>query len=147
LRPEATGYGLIYMTKIAVEKKFGRTLEGMRCAISGSGNVAQFAAEKLLELGAKVITFSDSNGVLVFEDGLTAAELKLVVDCKNVQRDRLKSLEGKVCGRYIEGGSPWSVDVKYDLALPCATQNEIDGDAARRLVKNGVVGVLEVRNV
>jgi glutamate dehydrogenase (NADP+) len=132
------------MTKLAVEKKLGRTLEGMRCAVSGSGNVAQFAAEKLLELGAKVITLSDSNGVLVFEGGLTEADLKVVVDCKNVQRGRLSSLEGKVSGRYIEGGSPWSVDVKYDLALPSATQNEIDGDAARRLVKNGVLGVLEV---
>lgn len=144
MRPEATGYGLIYMTKMAVEKKLGRTLEGMRCAVSGSGNVAQFAAEKLLELGAKVITLSDSNGVLVFEHGLTEADLKVVVDCKNVKRGRLSSLGRKVTGRYIEGGTPWSVDVKYDLALPSATQNEIDGDGARRLVKNGVFGVLEV---
>lgn len=144
LRPEATGYGLIYMTKLAVEKRLGRSLEGMRCAVSGSGNVAQFASEKLLELGAKVITVSDSNGVLVFDDGMTEDDLKVVVDCKNVKRDRLRTLDGKVNGRYIEGETPWSLDIKYDLALPCATQNEIDGDGAKLLVANGVLGVLEV---
>ena len=144
MRPEATGYGLIYMTKLAVEKRLGRSLEGMRCAVSGSGNVAQFASKKLLEFGAKVITVSDSNGVLIFDDGMTKDDLKVVVECKNVKRDRLRSLEGKVSGRYIDGESPWSLDMKYDLALPCATQNEVNGDAAKRLVKNGVLGVLEV---
>lgn len=147
LRPEATGYGLIYMTKLAVEKRLGRSLEGMRCAVSGSGNVAQFASEKLLELGAKVITVSDSNGVLVFDDGMTEDDLKVVVDCKNVKRDRLRTLDGKVNGRYIEGETPWSLDIKYDLALPCATQNEIDGDGAKLLVANGVLGVLEGANL
>ena len=134
------------MTKLAVEKRLGRSLEGMRCAVSGSGNVAQFASEKLLELGAKVITVSDSNGVLVFDGGMTEDDLKIVVDCKNVKRDRLRALDGKVKGRYIEGETPWSLDIKYDLALPCATQNEIDGEGAKRLVKNGVLGVLEVSN-
>ncbi|CAB9519019.1 NADP-specific glutamate dehydrogenase [Seminavis robusta] len=147
LRPEATGYGLVYMTKLAVEKRLGRTLEAMRCAVSGSGNVAQFASEKLLGYGAKVITVSDSNGVLVFDDGMTQDDLHAVMECKNVQRDRLRSLDGKVSGRYVDGESPWSLDMKYDLALPCATQNEIDGDAARRLVKNGVLGVLEGANL
>jgi len=78
LRPEATGYGLVYMTKLAVEEKLNRSLEGMRCAVSGSGNVAQFACEKLLELGARVVTVSDSNGVLIFEDGMTGEDLKVV---------------------------------------------------------------------
>jgi len=145
LRPEATGYGLIYMTKLAVEKKLNRSLEGMRCAVSGSGNVAQFACEKLLELGAKVMTVSDSNGALVFDDGMTKDDLKLVMDCKNVKRQRLSALEGEVTGRYVDGASPWSLDMPYDLALPCATQNEINGEAAKLLVKNGVLGVLEVR--
>lgn len=147
LRPEATGYGLVYMTKLAVEKKLNRSLEGMRCAVSGSGNVAQFASEKLLELGAKVVTVSDSNGVLVFDDGMTKDDLKVVVECKNVKRGRLRSLDGKVSGRYVDGESPWSLELKCDLALPCATQNEIDGDAAKRLVKNGVLGVLEGANL
>ena len=144
LRPEATGYGLVYMTKLAVEEKLNRSLDGMRCAVSGSGNVAQFACEKLLELGARVVTVSDSNGVLIFEDGMTGEDLKVVAECKNVKRGRLGSLEKEVNGRYIDGASPWSLDMPYDLALPCATQNEINEEGARLLVKNGVVGVLEV---
>ena len=148
LRPEATGYGLVYMTQLAVEKKLNRSLEGMRCAVSGSGNVAQFASEKLMELGAKVITLSDSNGVLVFDDGMTNEDWKVVVECKNVKRGRLRSLDGKVSGHYVDGESPWSLEeLKCDLALPCATQNEIDGSAAKRLVRNGVLGVLEGANL
>ena len=132
------------MTKLAVEKRLGRSLEGMRCAVSGSGNVAQFASELLLQFGAKVITVSDSNGVLVFDEGMTKEDLDMVLECKNVKRERLRSLDGKVKGRYIEGETPWSLDIKYDLALPCATQNEITGEGAKRLVANGVLGVLEV---
>jgi len=147
LRPEATGYGLIYITKLAVEKKLGRSLEGMRCAVSGSGNVAQHASEKLLQFGAKVITVSDSNGVLVFEDGMTESDLKAVMECKNVQRGRLSSLGSKVRGKYLADETPWSIDIKYDLALPCATQNEIRKSGAELLVKNGVVGVLEGANL
>jgi len=146
-RPEATGYGLVYMTKLAVEDKLKRSLKGMRCAVSGSGNVAQFATQKLLEFGAKVISVSDSSGVLIFENGLTEQDLEIVMDCKNQQRGRLSSIETKVSGTYIAGKSPWNVDVKYDLALPCATQNEIDLDAAQLLVKNGVLGVLEGANL
>jgi glutamate dehydrogenase (NADP+) len=122
-------------------------LKGMRCAVSGSGNVAQYAAEKLLELGAKVITVSDSNGVLVFEDGMTEEDLNQVMECKNVQRDRLLDLEDKVSGAYISKQSPWTIDAQYDLALPCATQNEIDEAGAKRLVENGVLGVLEGANL
>jgi glutamate dehydrogenase (NADP+) len=147
LRPEATGYGLVYMAQLAVEKRLGRSLKGMRCAVSGSGNVAQYAAEKLLELGAKVITVSDSNGVLVFEDGMTEEDLNQVMECKNVQRDRLLDLEDKVSGAYISKQSPWTIDAQYDLALPCATQNEIDEAGAKRLVENGVLGVLEGANL
>ena len=147
IRPEATGYGLVYMTKLAVEKKLNKNMKGMRCAVSGSGNVAQFAAQKLLEFKAKVISMSDSNGVLVFENGMTQDELDKIMDCKNNKRGRLKSLKDQVSGKYVDGETPWSVDVKYDLALPCATQNEINKDGAERLVKNGVLGVLEGANL
>jgi len=147
LRPEATGYGTVYMAKLAMEKKLNRSLDGMRCAVSGSGNVAQFAAEKLIEFNAKVITVSDSNGVLIFDDGMTTEDLEKIMECKNVQRDRLKSLDGKVKGRYVDGESPWSLEEKYDLALPCATQNEINGDSAKRLLKNGLIGVFEGANL
>lgn len=147
IRPEATGYGLVYITKIAVEKKLGRSLEGMRCAVSGSGNVAQYASELLMKFKAKVMSVSDSNGVLIFENGMTEADLKAIMDCKNVQRARLSSLESKVSGKYLPGETPWSVDIKYDLALPCATQNEIRKEGAELLVKNGVLGVLEGANL
>ena len=147
LRPEATGYGLVYMTEIAVKHKLGRSMDGMRCAVSGSGNVAQYASHKLLELGAKVLTLSDSNGVMLFEDGLTMKDWETVMECKNVKRARLSSLEGKVDGKYFPNKTPWSIDVKYDIALPCATQNEIDEDAAKLLVRNGVRAVLEGANL
>jgi glutamate dehydrogenase (NADP+) len=147
IRPEATGYGLVYMAKIAVQRKLNRNLTDMRCAISGSGNVAQFAAKKLLEFGATVMTVSDSNGVIVFENGMTATDWDAVSDCKNKHRGRLASIQDKVSGQYYDGESPWSLDIKYDLALPCATQNEIDEKSARQLVKNGVLGVLEGANL
>jgi len=147
LRPEATGFGLVYMAKISVKDKLGCDLTNMRCAVSGSGNVAQYASQKLLEFGAKVITLSDSNGVLVFEDGLTEEDWKVVMDCKNVKRARLSSIADKVSGKYIPNESPWSIDVKYDLALPCATQNEIVKEGAELLIKNGVQGVLEGANL
>ena len=147
-RPEATGYGLVYITKLAVEKKLGRSLEGMRVAVSGSGNVAQYATQKLLEFGAKVITLSDSNGVLVFEDGLTKDDLQIVLECKNVQRARLSSIGDSVSGRYIDGETPWSLqDTSYDLALPCATQNEITEEGAKLLISNGLLGVCEGANL
>ena len=146
-RPEATGYGLIYMTKLALEKKLNRSLKGLRCAVSGSGNVAQFASKKLLEFGALVMTTSDSNGMIYFENGMTQEDFDLITECKNVKRGRLSSLEGKVSGRYLDKESPWSVDMKYDVALPCATQNEIDGDAAKLLIKNGVLCVGEGANL
>ena len=148
LRPEATGYGLVYMTQIALQHRFQRSLEGVRCAISGAGNVAQFTAEKLLELGAVVVTVSDSNGVLVFDQGMTRQDLDTILECKNVRRGRLSSLHG-VCGRFIPETSPWKLlpDVSYDVALPCATQNEITADDAERMVSNGIKAVLEGANL
>jgi len=148
LRPEATGFGLVYMTQLAVQRKFKERMRGLRCAVSGSGNVAQHASEKLLELGAHVMTISDSNGVLVFDKGMTKEDWEAIMECKNVKRGRLSSLKDTVSGHYIEGESPWSLtDIEYDLALPCATQNEIGEDAAQRMVSNGVQGVLEGANL
>lgn len=146
-RPEATGYGLVYITKLAVEKKLNRSLEGMRCAASGSGNVWMYCAQKLMSYGAKVMTASDSNGVLLFDDGMTQEDWDAIVECKQVRRERLSALDGKVSGRYMAKETPWSLDVAYDLALPCATQNEIQKDAAKRLIKNGVLGVMEGANL
>merc|ERR1711957_323760 len=146
-RPEATGYGLVYIMKIAVEKGLGKSMEGMRCALSGSGNVCQYAAQKCIEFGAKVVSVSDSTGCVIFEDGMTTEQLAVMIDCKEVQRARLSTLT-KDFGTYHAGESPWSLaDLKVDLALPCATQNEINGDAATRLVKNGVKAVGEGANL
>ena len=149
LRPEATGYGLIYMTQIALQKQFNRSLKDLRCAVSGSGNVAQYAAQKLIQLGAKVITVSDSNGVLVFDNGLTNEDLNVIMECKNVRRGRLSSLTDIVNGRFVPGTSPWALlpEIIYDIALPCATQNEINGDDANRMVSSGVIGVIEGANL
>lgn len=132
---------------MAIKLKLGIPMEGMRVAVSGSGNVAQYASEKLLQLGAKVITMSDSNGVLIFDNGMTQEEWNTIIKCKQDARDRLSSLEGKVSGRYVANETPWSVDVKYDVALPCATQNELNEDGANLLIKNGVVGVFEGANL
>lgn len=148
LRPEATGYGLVYIAEIAVEKRFGRTLEGARCAVSGSGNVAQYAAEKLMELNAKVVTVSDSNGVLVFENGMTKEDLETVVRAKQVERSGLSHIANSVSGEYFPGRTPWDLDeISVDLAFPCATQNEITGDGARSLLSRGVLGVFEGANL
>jgi glutamate dehydrogenase (NADP+) len=150
IRPEATGFGLVYMAQIALQRR-QQSLSGMRCAVSGSGNVAQYACRKLLDLGAKVQTVSDSSGVLQFEEGMTEDDWKAIMECKNVKRGRLASLvDGipKVSGTYIPGKSPWLLDrVSFDVALPCATQNEIDEEGARRLVRNGVVAVVEGANL
>ena len=149
LRPEATGYGLVYMTQLAVQKSLQLpSLEGMRCAVSGSGNVAQFAVQKLLQLGACVVSMSDSSGSLVFNDGMTQADWDTIVQCKNIHRARLSSLQDDTSGKYVPGASPWSVDdLQFDLALPCATQNEIKEDGAQRMVNFGVLGVVEGANL
>jgi len=147
LRPEATGFGLVYITQLVVKKKLNRSMEGLLCAVSGSGNVAQNAAKKLMELGAKVMTLSDSNGVLLFEEGMNKKDFDEIVQCKNVNRDRLSSLDGKTSGRYIADQCPWNLDVHFDVALPCATQNEIDEAGAEMLVKNGVLALCEGANL
>ena len=149
LRSEATGYGLIYMTQIALQKQFHRSMKGLRCAISGSGNVAQYAAQKLIQLGAKVVTVSDSNGVLVFDNGMSMEDLDVIMECKNMRRGRLSSITDSVQGSFFPGQSPWSLlpDLTYDIALPCATQNEIVAEHASCMVSSGVIGVLEGANL
>jgi glutamate dehydrogenase (NADP+) len=148
IRPEATGYGCVYIAKIAIENSLQRSVRGSRCAISGSGNVAQYAAEKLLEYGAKIITISDSNGVLIFEEGMTKNDLKLFFEAKQEKRLRLQNIEDKVSGRYVPDESPWSLKgAQYDFAFPCATQNEMDGEMVTRLIEGGCLGFFEGANL
>ena len=147
-RTEATGYGLIYIANIALAKR-GGTLKGARCAVSGSGNVAQYTAKKLIDFGAKVISMSDSNGSIIFDNGMTEAEWKVIIDAKQAKRARLSSLfVSQTSGEYVPNHSPWKIrDLKLDYAFPCATQNEINGQAAQRLVQNGAKGVFEGANL
>jgi len=149
LRPEATGYGTVYMAQHAIEHKLSQTLEGKRCAVSGSGNVAQYACQMLLKLGAKVVSISDSDGVLVFEDGMTPGDWDVVINAKQVKRDRLSSVEKTTSGIYYPGHSPWTLPglQKIDFAFPCATQNEIDGGGAKFLIQKGVMGIFEGANL
>ena len=126
IRPEATGYGAVYFAQNMLQRK-GDSFEGKTVVISGSGNVAQYAAEKSLELGAKVVTLSDSAGYIYDKDGIDKEKLKFVMDLKNNRRGRIKEyLDTYPNAEYFEGERPWSV--KCDIALPCATQNELDGD-------------------
>ncbi len=144
VRPEATGYGCVYFTQEMLKTK-GQTLEGKRVAISGSGNVAQFAAQKAMELGAKVLTLSDSNGTIYIPEGLTKENWEFVMDLKNVKRGRIKECSEKFECNYYEGELPWKFEV--DVALPCATQNEINGENAKKLIDNGVIAVAEGANM
>ena len=144
IRPEATGYGLIYFTE-AMLKRHGLGFEGARVAVSGSGNVAQYAIEKAMELGARVVTASDSNGTVVDEAGFTKEKLARLIDIKERAHGRVADYAREFGLTYLEGQQPWSVPV--DIALPCATQNELDADAARQLIANGVKAVAEGANM
>ncbi len=145
IRPEATGYGAVYFAQNMLQRK-GDSFEGKTVVISGSGNVAQYAAEKSLELGAKVVTLSDSAGYIYDKDGIDKEKLKFVMDLKNNRRGRIKEyLDTYPNAEYFEGERPWSV--KCDIALPCATQNELDGDEAKQLIKNGCMCVAEGANM
>jgi glutamate dehydrogenase (NADP+) len=144
IRPEATGYGLCYFCdEMLTTRK--QSFSGKTVAISGSGNVAQYATEKCIQLGAKVVTLSDSNGFILDEKGITPEKLAFVLDLKNVKRGRIKEYADKFNCKYVEGKKPWSV--KCDIALPCATQNEIDGSDAKMLVSNGCICVGEGANM
>ena len=144
IRPEATGYGTVYFAREMLATR-NDSFEGKKVAISGSGNVAQYAAEKCLQLGAKVLTLSDSNGTIVAKDGITKEQLAWIMELKNVTRGRIKEAATKFGFDYLEGQRPWSV--KCDIALPCATQNELNGDEAKTLLANGVMCVAEVANM
>ncbi|RYD72629.1 MAG: NADP-specific glutamate dehydrogenase, partial [Verrucomicrobiaceae bacterium] len=144
IRPEATGYGCVYFAQEMLQRKHAG-FEGKRVLISGSGNVSQFAAEKALEIGAKVLSLSDSNGTVHIPDGLTTEQLTWVMELKNKRRGRIHEFAQHYNLEYLEGKRPWSIPC--DIALPCATQNEIDGSDAEILVKNGCVCVAEGANM
>lgn len=150
IRPEATGYGLVYFTSEMLASE-GMTLEGKTVAISGAGNVAQHAAQKVNQLGGKVITLSDSNGTVVDMDGIKGEKWDFVMELKNVRRGRIREYAEKYNVPYYEGKSVWDVirdeGLKVDIALPCATQNEIHKDHAEALVKAGVKAVAEGANM
>lgn len=144
IRPEATGYGCVYFTQEML-KECNRRFEGQRVAISGSGNVAQYAALKALEMGARVISLSDSGGTLHFPEGLTAEHWHYLMDLKNERRARLQDMARELKLEFLPGKRPWHLPC--DIALPCATQNELNGDDARTLVANGCFCVTEGANM
>lgn len=144
IRPEATGYGLVYFVQDMLARK-DMSFDGMRVSVSGSGNVAQYAIEKILELGGKVVTCSDSQGTVIDEAGFTREKLDILMDIKNNHYGRVAEYAERLGLEYVPGKRPWGVPV--DIALPCATQNELDGDDARELVKNGVKCVAEGANM
>lgn len=144
MRPEATGYGCVYFAEQMLQTR-GLSFEGKTVSISGYGNVAQFAAEKAMELGAKVVTLSDSEGTLYAKDGFSEDALTLIMQHKNIKRGRLSALANQAGFEFKAGVRPWGVPV--DIALPCATQNELDKADAETLVKNGVICVAEGANM
>lgn len=144
IRPEATGYGCVYFAQEMLNTA-GESFEGRTVAVSGSGNVAQFATEKVTQLGARVVTLSDSSGSIHDEAGIDADKLAWAMDLKNNRRGRIKEYADEFGCTYLEGQRPWSV--ACDIALPCATQNEINGEEAKELVANGVKVVAEGANM
>ena len=146
IRPEATGYGTVYFTSEMLSHHNNMSMEGMSVAISGSGNVAQYATEKVIDLGGKVLTLSDSGGTIYDKDGIDRDKLAYVMELKNVQRGRIEAYAKEyTSAEYLKGVKPWSVDC--DIALPCATQNELDIEDAKALVKNGCKCVAEGANM
>jgi glutamate dehydrogenase (NADP+) len=145
IRPEATGYGTVYFAKEMLATK-NDSFAGKIVTVSGSGNVAQYACEKATELGAKVVTLSDSEGYIYDEAGINAEKLAWVMDLKNVKRGRISEyVKQYPSAKFVAGKRPW--EVKCDIALPCATQNELNGDEAKVLVSNGVKCVAEGANM
>jgi glutamate dehydrogenase (NADP+) len=144
IRPEATGFGCVYFAEEMLKRR-GQSVEGKRVAISGSGNVAQYAARKVMDLGGKVISLSDSEGTLYCEAGLSEAQWLALLELKNVKRGRISELASAHGLEFRAGQHPWSLPC--DIALPCATQNELDAEAARTLLRNGCVCVAEGANM
>ena len=145
IRPEATGYGCVYFAEEMLKHK-GDTMNGKTVAISGSGNVAQYAAEKCLQIGAKVVSMSDSKGTIYDSEGIDVDKLAYIMELKNVKRGRIKDYAHTYAsGEYLEGQRPWGISV--DVALPCATQNELNEDDAAMLLANGCLCVAEGANM
>jgi len=144
VRPEATGYGNVYFLQEMLKTK-GDSVKGKTVLISGSGNVAQYTAEKVIQLGGKVLTMSDSDGYVYDPDGIDREKLDFIMELKNVQRGRIREYAEEYGVKYVAGEKPWNE--KADIALPSATQNEINEDAAKALVANGVIAVSEGANM
>ena len=144
VRTEATGYGNVYFMREVFAKR-SDSLEGKVALVSGSGNVAQYTAQKAIELGAKVVTMSDSSGFIHDPNGIDLEKLDWIIDLKTVKRGRIGEYVGKFGGEFHEGKRPWGVPCQ--IAFPCATQNELDKDDAETLVKNGVIAVTEGANM
>ena len=145
IRTEATGYGTVYFAKEMLATK-GDSFQGKTVVISGSGNVAQYACEKVTELGGKVVTLSDSSGFIHDTDGIDVEKLAFIIELKNVRRGRVSEYADKYpSATFTAGSRPWSV--RADVALPCATQNELNGEEAAQLVANGVIAVAEGANM
>jgi len=144
IRPEATGYGATYFAEEMLKTR-GEGMKGKTVCISGSGNVAQYAAEKVTQMGGKVVTASDSDGFIYDPKGIDADKLKFIMDLKNVRRGRIKEYAEKYGVEYFEGKRPWGI--KCDVAMPNATQNEINEEDAKTLVKNGCICVSEGANM
>ncbi len=144
IRPEATGYGNVYFM-LEMLKTRGIDVKGKTVCVSGSGNVAQYTVDKLIDLGAKVVTLSDSDGYIYDPDGIDREKWNYLMELKNIERGRIREYAEKYGVKYVAGARPWGE--KCDIALPSATQNEIDGDDARKLVENGVIAVSEGANM
>ena len=144
IRPEATGYGEVYFAQEMLATK-GQSFKGKTVVVSGSGNVAQYATQKATELGGKVVTLSDSNGYIYDPAGIDAEKLAYVMDLKNVKRGRISEYAKKYNCEYVDGKTPWGV--KCDIALPSATQNELNGEDAKLLIANGCICVSEGANM
>jgi glutamate dehydrogenase (NADP+) len=144
IRPEATGYGTVYFAQEMLKTR-GKSFDGLRVSVSGSGNVAQYAVEKAMALGAKVVTVSDSSGTIVDEEGFTTEKLAILMDVKNHHYGRVSDYAERTGVHFEAGKTPWHVPV--DIALPCATQNELDASDAATLIKNGVLCVAEGANM
>ena len=144
IRPEATGYGNVYFLCNMLKTR-NIDIKGKTVLVSGAGNVAQYTVEKLIELGAKVVTMSDSDGYIYDPDGIDRAKLDYIMELKNIERGRIREYAEEYGVKYVEGAKPWTE--KADIALPSATQNEINEEAAKALVANGVIAVSEGANM
>jgi len=149
IRPEATGYGSVYFAAEMLATR-GKDFKGLRCAVSGSGNVAQYTVEKINQLGGKVLSLSDSSGTIIDESGINKEKLAYVMDLKNITRGRIEDYANKYKAKYYAGKSVWDVikdGLKVDVAFPSATQNEVNEEHAQAMVKNGCFCVCEGANM